>query len=173
MSRVITRSVNVPGAVKASDLWRTEPACFAALHAEFNFDLDLAANRENSLCRLWFGPESPLTDDALTTVWTDFDRGFLNPPYSQGQIARFLGKAILEMTRGFTTVALLPDTHDTHWYRLLDAAAEIRRIPHRVKYLKADGVTAAGAMFPSCVAVFRPQPGVRDPRPRIVTWSYR
>lgn len=173
MSKKITRTATVPGEVKESDLWRTEQKCFDFLDNEFgSFHVDLAANETDHLCRYWFGPGG-LVADSLKTRWNEYSRGFLNPPYSQGQIAPFLEKAILEASYGFTTVALLPDTHDTVWYRLLEGAAEIRRIPYRVKYRKADGATQAGAMFPSCVAVFRPQPGVRDPRPRIVTWSYR
>jgi phage N-6-adenine-methyltransferase len=171
VSRVLTRGV---GEELESNRWRTERACYDALHREFDFHIDLAADGQNHLHHNWLGPGG-IEADALTVRWGDMQGpGFLNPPYSQGQIAPFLERAIAEAAlRDFTTVALLPDTHDTQWYRLLDAAAEIRRIPHRVKYLKPDGVTAAGAMFPSCVAVFRPQPGVRDPRPRIVTWSYR
>lgn len=173
MSKTITRTAAVAGGSKASDEWRTEPACFDALHAEFGFRVDLAANRTDHLCETWLGPGG-IWHDALGWDWHKMTGpGFFNPPYSAGRVAPFVTKAIAEVARGFTSVALLPDTHDTVWYRLLDAAAEIRRIPHRVKYLKPDGATAAGAMFPSCVAVFRPQPGVRDPRPRIVTWTYR
>lgn len=33
------------------DLWRTPPALFASLDAEFCFQLDAAAARHNALCR--------------------------------------------------------------------------------------------------------------------------
>jgi phage N-6-adenine-methyltransferase len=175
MARQLRRVPLVEGQEKESDKWRTPLPLFYALNQEFVFDVDLAADGENRLCAEYFG-EGGTTADALLPIlsWGGFRAvGFLNPPYSGGRIAPFLEKAILEAVHGFTTVALLPDTHDTNWYRLLDAAAEIRRIPHRVPYLRADGRTAAGAMFPSCVAIFRAQPGVRTPRPRIVNWDYR
>jgi phage N-6-adenine-methyltransferase len=174
VSKTITRAAAVDGVERESDLWRTERACFEALHDEFGFDVDLAADASNHLLPTWMGPGAE-DSDALKVAWgSRWRRGYVNPPYSQGSIARFLERAIAEASlRRFTTVALIPDTHDTGWYRLLDAAAEIRRIPHRVKYVKADGRTLAGAMFPSCVAVFRYQPGIRDPRPRIVEWTYR
>jgi hypothetical protein len=146
---------------------------FNALDDEFGgFQIDLAATSANHLCGLWFG-EGGEAPDALVVPWMS-GPGFLNPPYSSALIKAFLAKALAETAHWCTTVALVPDTPDTQWYQYLHGAQEIRHIPHRVRYLKADGVTAAGAMFPSCVAIFRPQPGVRQPAgPRHVTWSYR
>lgn len=184
MPRILTRQKREPGELLASDRWRTPQACFDALHAEFGFWVDLAADQESRLCESWFGPGSPLAEDALSVVWraridpypelgTPILWGFLNPPYSSTLIPQFVEKAVEETREGFGAATLLPDTHDTRWYRHLRWAAEIRRIPHRVPYLTADGVTKAGAMFPSCVAIFRPQPGVRHPQPRVVEWSWR
>lgn len=172
--------------VKASDLWRTPAACFNALHDEFDFEIDLAARTEDALLSTWLGPGSALAEDALAVEWAELavsigalgpepmrGVGYLNPPYSSQLIRQFLLKAALEARAGFTTVALVPYTPDTRWWRLTDSAAEIRDIPHRIPYLKADGVTKTGAMFPSAVVVFRPQPGLINPTPRHVLWSYR
>lgn len=162
-----------PGKPKASDHWRTDPKLFAALHAEFGFHVDLAADASNRLLSAWLGPGG-LADDALTVRWSDYgSRGFLNPPYSSALIMTFVQKAAAEAGQGFTSVVLTPYTPDTRWWSWTKEASEIREIPHRVKYLKADGTTPAGAMFPSAVVVFRPQPGILRGEPRRVVWTYR
>lgn len=178
----IQRTAKRPGEPKASNGWRTPPECFAALDAEFAFSIDLAADAANSLSPWWIGPGSA-NEDALqpSVEWAALARlvhprhpsGFLNPPYSADLIGKFLARARFEAHQGLTVVALIPDTHDTRWYRLLDHTSEIRRIPHRVPYLASDGTTRAGAMFPSCVAVFRPHVGALVGGPRIVSWTWR
>jgi hypothetical protein len=54
--------------------WGTPPALFRQLDAEFHFDLDVAATRENALCARFFIRE----DDAIVQPW----RGtvYCNPP---------------------------------------------------------------------------------------------
>lgn len=47
------------------DSWRTPPALFAALNAEFIFQMDAAATEENRLCRLFISEE----ENTLTTSW--------------------------------------------------------------------------------------------------------
>lgn len=185
MSKILQRTVMPEGGVKESDLWRTPRLCYNALNQEFQFHVDLAASGNDHLHPTWWlGLSSSFGEpcafvDALDRPWIDLfpgeghRRGFLNPPYSSQIIGPFMEKAAYEASLGFLTVALVPDTPDTKWYRCTEWATEIRHIPHRVPYLKADGTTKAGAMFPSCVVVFRPQPGVRHGSPRHVTWSYR
>lgn len=174
---IITRAVAPAGQAKPSDHWRTPPVLFEALDREFAFRIDLAANAENHLVPVWFGPGSPVRDgeDALTASWSDFGHcaGFLNPPYSAALIGRFMDKAALEATRGFTSVVLAKYDPSTQWWNATRSAWEIREIQGRVPFLKADGTGAAGAMFPSCVVVFRPQPGIIRAQPRRVVWSYR
>lgn len=168
----IRRTPRAPGEPKPSDRWRTEPALFAALHAEFGFQIDLAADTENRLVDRWLGPGG-LAEDALAVSWVAYARrGYLNSPYSAGHLDAFLEKAIDEAGHGFTTVALTPCTPDTRWWQLTEWAAEIREIPHRVGYLSPDGQTKAGAMFASAVVVFRPQPGILRGGPRRVVWDY-
>lgn len=173
MPKQIRRTKHTPGQPKASDHWRTPRDLFLALHAEFGFQVDLAANAQDRLVDRWLGPDG-LAPDALTVSWSEFGRrGFLNPPYSSALIAAFMAKAAAEAREGFTTVALTPYTPDTQWWQQTQHAAEIREIPHRVPYLKADGVTKTGAMFPSAIVVFRPQPGIVRGDPRRVVWTYR
>jgi phage N-6-adenine-methyltransferase len=162
---------------KASDEWRTPPDVFAALHDEFDFDIDLAATAANHLLPSWYGPGSTLADgeDALTVPWSisERGRGFLNPPYSAALIGPFVRKAAEEARAGFTTVALVKLDPSTQWWAWTRSATEIREVPCRVPFLKADGASAAGAMFPSAVVVFRPQPGIVRAQPRRVVWTWK
>ena len=189
--RILQRVAREPGVLAESDKWRTPPPLHLALDSEFDFVLDLAADETNRLYVNYLGSGSWLAEDALTVNWrAQAERvesqdwpsrtrqspclwGFLNPPYSSQLIKQFVEYTVEQTRLDFGVVVLLPDTHDTQWYRHLRWASEIRRIPHRVPYLKADGSTKAGAMFPSCVAIFRPQPGVRNPSPRVVEWTWR
>lgn len=159
---------------KASDEWRTPIDLFLALDSEFTFGVDLAARDSNALLPRWFGPGSECAEDALYASWLDWGHtGFLNPPYSAALIGPFMQKAAEEAARGFTTVALVKLDPSTRWWAWTRFAVEIREIKGRVKFLKADGVKKAGAMFPSAVLVFRPQPGILRAQPRRVVWSYR
>lgn len=172
MSRILRRVPRQPGEPKASDHWRTPRELFLALHAEFGFQVDLAADAMNHLVDRWLGPGG-LAPDALRVAWTDYGRrGFLNCPYSAAMVAAFAAKARDEAERGFTTVALLPYTPSTQWWAHTHVAAEIRELPARVKYLKADGTSPASAMFPSAVVLWRPQPGVIRGEPRRVVWTF-
>lgn len=158
-----------------ADRRRTPPELFRALHDEFAFDVDLAADATNHLVPRWLGPEG-FASDALTYSWFgEFSRGagWLNPPYSRGNLERFLAKCAAEAKHGFTSVVLTPYMPSEGWFRHLYSAAEIREIPHRVPFLKADGTRDSGAKFPSAVSVFRPQPGLVRGEPRRVVWTWR
>ena len=142
-----------------SDEWSTPQEVYDRLHAEFDFQIDLAASAENHKCGLWFDEES----DALTHPWAAdlLSCGWLNPPYSRGLCAKFIDKAARERLRGFLTVMLLPVRTDTKAFHLniYDAqkwqarvGVEIRLLPGRLRF----GGAKAGAPFPSMVVVFRP-----------------
>lgn len=64
------------------DLWRTPPAIFSALDAEFCFQLDAAAAPHNALCRKFITAEQ----NTLETPWADYlnvpGYVWMNPPYS-------------------------------------------------------------------------------------------
>lgn len=143
------------------DDWGTPPELFAALNAEFGFTLDVAANAENHLCDVWFGPGSPYETDALVKSWMD-EIAWCNPPYSRGLQHQFVEKAAMEAAWfGATTVMLLPARTDTRSFHMhiWDAeqhkprpGVEVRFLKGRLKFVGA----SAGAPFPSMVVVFRP-----------------
>lgn len=121
--------------------WRTPLACYQALHEEFSFAIDLAADDRSRLCYLYFGPGSGLGEDALAADWVAElagGWGFLNPPYSRQKakawpgridpvsglpalnpyrIEHWLEKCWTESQRGAKIVGLFPFAPQTEWYR--------------------------------------------------------
>ena len=71
--------------------WRTPPDCYRALDAEAFFEIDLAADRENTCHPIYFlGPGSQVAEDALAVDWMETAArvgispvGFLNMPFSR------------------------------------------------------------------------------------------
>lgn len=144
---------------KATDEWRTPLDTFAALDAEFGFDLDAAASRENCWKENYRGPDHhrPECRNALVFDWAS--RTFLNPPYSRCR--EFIAKAAEEARKGCTVVCLVPSRTDTRWWHehvwdasvnALRPGVEIRFIKGRLKF----GNSTNSAPFPSVVIVFRP-----------------
>jgi hypothetical protein len=194
MARLLKRNSG-PKGNKSSDQWRTNRALYSALHDEFSFGFDLAADKDNALCEYFFSleqsgwdytghftkllkPDDRLSMVKLAELYGVNRTGFCNPPYSD--IAPFLTVAISEAIQGFTSVHLIPYTPDTRWWNLVLLSAEVRRIPHRVKFDMPPGsvdkhgkpVKYTTPMFPSCVVVYRPRPGVLgNPGPRYVDWD--
>ena len=144
-----------------SDEWATPQDLFDRLHAEFDFQIDLAATAENTKCLRFYS----LQDDALKIAWSlAADRGWCNPPYSRGRQAKFIAKAAEERRKGFLTVLLLPARTDTRAFHahIYDASkwqaregVEIRFLSGRLRF----GGSVNGAPFPSMVVVFRPTVG--------------
>ena len=91
--------------------WETPPLVFQKLNDDFGpFDIDLTADAQRHLRRVWFGPDSPVGQyDALTAKWRDFGKsGYSNPPYGPF-IQRLLPHALHEaFNMGFETTLLLP-----------------------------------------------------------------
>jgi phage N-6-adenine-methyltransferase len=167
--------------------WGTPPVLFSALNREFAFCLDVAASRSNRKCNCWLGPEQKsaglrdgLRADWLAICLQEVDAlptAFMNPPYARdlGMLLEpWIKKAHAEAARGLIVVGLIPHRPDTRWWHAyVMQAAEIRQIPHRVKFWKG-GKESDSAAFPSAVVIWRPNPGYLGPvSPRLVSWSYR
>lgn len=125
--------------------WRTPRALFQAVNAEFNFDLDVCATKDNALCARFFTPE----DDALEQSWAG--RCWMNPPYGR-DLHEWIAKAAAESSRGATVVALVPARTDTRWFHDHCLGREIRFIKGRLAF---DDNVKMRATFPSMLVIFR------------------
>jgi phage N-6-adenine-methyltransferase len=140
-----------PGFSSASDLWATPPHVFAALDAEFNFELDVCATRRNAKCTRFFTTK----EDGLAQKWTG--SVWMNPPYQRRVLELWVAKAAKEASNGATVVALIPARTDTIWWHehVMAEAAEVRFVRGRLKF--GDG--RAPAPFPSAIVVYKPTRG--------------
>jgi site-specific DNA-methyltransferase (adenine-specific) len=137
-----------------NDEYQTPQKLFDLLDAEFHFNVDAAANSENTKCPVFM-------DNALDApIWTTTkETFFLNPPYSK--IGLFIKKSYEESLKGATVVCLIPVRSDTdYWHTFVMRAEEIRFILHRLKFdlpkeLQGEDYKLNSAPFPSCIVVFR------------------
>lgn len=118
------------------DNWRTPPEIFQKLNEEFNFDLDAAADSENTLCDRFLGKQA----DALSPApWPGY-RIFLNPPYGR-MLEPFVRRAAKEAALGKVVVALVPLRTRAAWFHeaVIGRASEVRCVRKRIKFLRPDG----------------------------------
>ena len=141
------------------DLWRTPPALFASLDAEFCFQLDAAAAAHNALCRKFITAEQ----NTLETLWADYlsipGYVWLNPPYSD--ITPFVKKAAAESANQIGTVMLVPADTSVGWFKeAIQTASEVRFITAgRLAFINpVTGKPVSGNNKGSMLIIWRPYP---------------
>ncbi|HDZ8192205.1 TPA: phage N-6-adenine-methyltransferase [Enterobacter kobei] len=141
------------------DLWRTPPALFAALDAEFCFQLDAAAAPYNALCRKFITAEQ----NTLETPWADYlsipGYVWLNPPYSD--ITPFVKKVAAESANQIGTVMLVPADTSVGWFKeAIQTASEVRFITAgRLAFINpVTGKPVSGNNKGSMLIIWRPYP---------------
>lgn len=141
------------------DLWRTPPALFASLNAEFCFQLDAAAEPHNALCRKFITAEQ----NTLETPWADYlsipGYVWLNPPYSN--ITPFVKKAAAESDNQIGTVMLVPADTSVGWFKeAIQTASEVRFITAgRLAFINpVTGKPVSGNNKGSMLIIWRPYP---------------
>ncbi|MEP9084271.1 phage N-6-adenine-methyltransferase (plasmid) [Enterobacter hormaechei] len=141
------------------DLWRTPPALFASLDAEFCFQLDAAAAPLNALCRKFITSEQ----NTLETPWADYlnvpGYVWLNPPYSD--ITPFVKKAAAESANQIGTVMLVPADTSVGWFKeAIQTASEVRFITAgRLAFINpVTGKPVSGNNKGSMLIIWRPYP---------------
>ncbi|HCJ7642928.1 TPA: phage N-6-adenine-methyltransferase [Enterobacter hormaechei subsp. xiangfangensis] len=141
------------------DLWRTPPALFASLDAEFCFQLDAAAAPHNALCRKFITAEQ----NTLATPWADHlsipGYVWLNPPYSD--ITPFVKKAAAESNNQIGTVMLVPADTSVGWFKeAIQTASEVRFITAgRLAFINpVTGKPVSGNNKGSMLIIWRPYP---------------
>jgi site-specific DNA-methyltransferase (adenine-specific) len=150
--------------VTPKDEWGTPQWLFDLLDREFHFSLDAAASGENRKCGAYFDKFV----SGLDHEWTRLSATYLNPPYSAGNIDKFMQKAYEESQKGALVVCLVPVSGDRWWIDWALKAQEIRYIRGRVKFVgyDIDGNPVNGSpMFSSCVVIFWPKEpeAINDP----------
>jgi DNA (cytosine-5)-methyltransferase 1 len=129
----------------SNDEWETPPWLFDKLNAEFHFELDVAASRENHKLPRWIGQK----ENGLVAPWGKVN--WCNPPYSDQM--PWAKKALIETEKGNTTVMLCMCDTSTQFFKFCALAAdEVRLLDRRVQFVGA----THPARFASMIVVFRP-----------------
>lgn len=141
------------------DLWRTPPALFEALDAEFCFQLDAAAAPHNALCKRFITED----ENTLVTPWSGYlslpGSVWLNPPYSD--ITPFVKKAAAESLNHIGTVMLVPADTSVGWFKeAIRTASEVRFITAgRLAFINpVTGKPVSGNSKGSILIIWRPYP---------------
>lgn len=135
--------------MKETDERSTPQDKFDALNRVFAFSLDAAATAENAKCKRFFTVE----DDALKQDWSTWSerRVFCNPPYSRGELARWIRKAHYEATvRYVQTVMLLPGDTSTTWFHEAEQLAFLYHVRGRWRF----NDNKSAAKFGTVLALF-------------------
>lgn len=116
-----------------SERWQTPPEIFDPLMAEFNFDLDAAADPQT--CRV----PNFLTDALGQWSWPGH-RVWMNPPYGR-KLEPFVRRAAKEADKGKLVVALIPFRCRAAWWHdcVINRAVEVRCVRKRVRFIRPDG----------------------------------
>lgn len=93
------------------DLWETPQDLFDKLHEKYDFTLDPCCTQESAKCYMYFTPE----EDGLKRDWSK-DVCFVNPPYSRGNIDKWMKKCFEEAQKGARIVALVPVSTSSKWF---------------------------------------------------------
>lgn len=152
--------------------WRTPPEFFEVLDAEFGFEIDVAASRDNSLCSQFLKVEH----DALaeTTHWFTYaSHAYCNPGFSN--LDPWVRKAHAEVNaelRPCTAVVLSCASH-AKWFEFCARhASEIRLLSPRVQFLPPPGIKPSSNARDSVLIVFRKTP-VGWPGAHIWNWNWK
>lgn len=127
-----------------SENWETPQDLFNELNDEFNFDIDVCANSENTKCSIFMSK----SENGLQQPWGG--SCWCNPPYGQ-ETAKWIEKAYLESQKGATVVCLVPNRTETAWFHDYALKGEIRFIRGRVHF-----VGGGRPRFGSMLVIFRP-----------------
>lgn len=125
--------------------WSTPQEMYELLNEVFNFNIDLAASKENTKNIKFFSEEN----SALDNSWKDLI-GFCNPPFRLQD--KFIEKAVKEFKENNTTsVFLIPSRTGTkRWQKFIFPLADVFFLPGRLKFSSHE----ASAPFDSAIVIF-------------------
>jgi site-specific DNA-methyltransferase (adenine-specific) len=142
---IINKQLANSKGISQKDKWGTDPKLFQVLHNEFFFSLDPCCEIETAKCDVFFTSEM----NGLIQSWEN-QVVYMNPPYSRGNIDKWVEKACEERKHA-VIVALLPvSTSARWWHKYVDHKAIVRYIQGRVKFEGAEST----APFSSAIAIY-------------------
>lgn len=129
--------------------WQTPPEIFDPLMAEFNFDVDAAADEVTKRVPHY------LTDALGSSRWPG-KSVWLNPPYGN-MIEPFVRRACSEASLDRVIVALIPFRCRAAWWHecVIGKASEVRCVRKRIRFIRPDGTRGKfTGSCDSCVVIW-------------------
>lgn len=125
--------------MKKSDNWNTPEYILARIRAFDNIALDPCSN-EQSVVRA----TAAVTSRGLELDWRKYGLVFCNPPYSRGNLVKWMYKCA---SSGAEIIALVPADTSSNWFQHCWTGQAICFLRGRVKFLGA----TTGARFSSAL----------------------
>lgn len=132
----------------ANDNLETPKGFFNKIDEKYNFSLDPCCTSENAKCKKYYTKK----DNGLKQSW-EGERVFCNPPYSRGNIIKWLKKAYeeVEINGCELAVVLIPgNTATKYFHKYCMKAKELIFVKGRLKF----GNYKGSPRFSSVLVVF-------------------
>lgn len=110
------------------DLWETPDHIYNILDIAHGFTLDPCCTIETAKCRTYYTP----LENGLIQDWAGYSV-FVNPPYSRGNIDKWVEKCFNE-SAGANVVALLPVSTSSNWFQRYVLGNTIEWVDKRIKF---------------------------------------
>jgi phage N-6-adenine-methyltransferase len=160
--------------------WRTERAFWEALNKEFEFDIDVAASKENALKSRYFSEKQDALSDPA--IWIDpcepdtCLRAYCNPGF--GDLDPWMKKAARQAAldpSAIVCVLGLCAPSSAWWWDALHEASEVRLLAPRVQFEPPDPrIPRSSNARDNALFIFRgkQRSGLQKPA-HIETWRWR
>lgn len=134
--------------------WGTPKEIFNILDEEFHFTLDPCANKTRLLKKDVISLD--ILDNGLKYNWHNH-RVFVNPPYSDDNIRRWIIKCFEERQSAEVIVLLIPvtKTGTGYFHRFVIHTAEIRFIKGRISFVPLEGQKSSSNPLYSMICIWR------------------
>jgi site-specific DNA-methyltransferase (adenine-specific) len=107
--------------------------------------------------------------DGLAIEWPTDKTVYCNPPYTRGQISKWVKKSFDSWLAGSTVVMLIPSYTDTKYFHdFIYPYAQLRFFKGRLKFKGYD----ASASFPSMLVIFN-QPAIEGEMTTSTLWGWQ
>ena len=158
--------------------YRTPPAFWDLIEAEFDPDIDVAATQQN--CLVKSGQYFDIRQNALSQQWFDLQKGIMtvycNPPFKS--MREWVQKAYhetLRMPLGVVVMMVPCSTSGLWWSQFALKAEQIRFLHPRINFLNDKGLPLKSSNNrDNAILVFRSSYLSRVGRtPSIWTWNWK
>lgn len=131
---IVTRPI-IASEFKDTDQWGTPGHIYKPLNSLFQFNLDPCCTEENFKCEKYFTEK----ENGLIQTWGGYSV-FVNPPYSRGNIDKWVAKCS-EESKLANVIALLPVSTSADWFQKYCIGQTLYFVDKRIRFVGAKWVS--------------------------------